>query len=115
MISNDFTNNREPRFSVHRRRVDAACVLAVRGELDLAAYGTLDQELRQAEASDAGRILLDLTETTYIDSTGIMLLVEATERSRADRDRLRVSPVQGQIRYVLELTGVLERLDFAAG
>ena len=113
--SDDPTADQEPRFSVHRRRVDSACVITVRGQLDLAAHDTLDQELREAEAGDAERILLDLTETTFMDSTGIKLLVEATERSRARAKRLRVSPVQGQVRHVLELTGVLDRLDFDGG
>ena len=90
-------------------------MITVRGELDLAAYDTVDQELRLAEASDAERILLELTETTFIDSTGIKLLVEAKQRSHEDESRLRLSPVQGQVRYVLELTGLLDRLDFDGG
>ena len=90
-------------------------MITVRGELDLAAYDTVHQELRLAEASDAERILLDLTETTFIDSTGIKLLVEAKQRSHEDESRLRLSPVQGQVRYVLELTGLLDRLDFDGG
>jgi anti-sigma B factor antagonist len=101
-----------PRFSAQRQRYADVYLLKVAGELDLASYEALSGELARAEASDAKRILLDLSGATFIDSTGVRALVEATTRTNGEDGRLRLFPVQGQVRRVLELAGILERLDF---
>lgn len=103
-----------PEFNVHQSRTNATWVVGVSGELDVSRVEQLGQELRRAKESDAERILLDLTGVTFIDSSGIRLLIQATERSREGRDRLRLRPVQGQVRRVLEMTGMLDRLDFTS-
>jgi anti-sigma B factor antagonist len=101
-----------PRFSVQRQRYADVYLLKVAGELDLASYEALSGELARAEASDAKRILLDLSSATFIDSTGVRALVEVATRTNGEDQRLRLFPVQGQVRRVLELAGILERLDF---
>jgi anti-anti-sigma factor len=103
---------RRPAFSVRLERVNEIDRLNVSGELDLATRGTLIDALRRAEASNAKRILLDLSELTFIDSTGIKVLLDAHQRSATNSRRLRLSPVDGQVREVLQLTGVIDILDF---
>ena len=81
------------------------------GELDLGTEDVLADELNRAVASDAKHILLDLSGLTFIDSTGIRLLVR-THRQVAAR-RLRLVPgADGQVRRVLQLTGVAGCLEF---
>jgi anti-anti-sigma factor len=99
-------------FSVHPERFDGVYRLTVSGELDLATRDDLRDELKRAGASGAGHILLDLRDLTFIDSTGIAILVEAHQRSAKKGRRLRVLSVDGQVREVLELTGLTEVLDF---
>lgn len=97
------------RFSVRPERYSDTYLLTVNGELDLATYEGLNDELVRAEASDAARILLDLSGVTFIDSTGIRTLLMA---SAANGTRLRLFPVRGQVKKALDLTGVLNRLSF---
>jgi anti-anti-sigma factor len=104
--------SKPPVFRVRPERVNVVYRLRVGGELDLATRTTLREELRRAEASDAKRIELDLRHLTFIDSTGIAVLIEAHKRSANGR-RLRVSFVGGQVREVLEMTGLTKVLDFA--
>ena len=52
-----------------------AVKLAPRGEMDLATADVVDRELQKAEASDARRIILDLSGVEFIDSTGLKVLV----------------------------------------
>ena len=100
-------------FSVHPERVNGVYRLKISGELDLATRETLRDELKLAEASDAKRIVLDLNDLTLIDSSGIAILVEAHQRSATNGSRFRVLLlVDGQVREVLELTGLTEILDF---
>lgn len=100
-------------FSVRPERYDDVYLLTVSGELDLASHQALNDELERAETSEAKRILLDLSRVTFIDSTGICLLVQAHRRSAENGRRLRLLPVSGHVRDVLELTGLVDYLDFA--
>jgi anti-sigma B factor antagonist len=98
-------------FSVRPERINGVYRLRVSGELDLATRDMLGDELRRAEASEAKRILLDLAELTFIDSIGVAVLLEAHERSATDGTQLRIVSVDGQVRQVLKLTGLVEVLD----
>jgi anti-sigma B factor antagonist len=102
-----------PLFGVRAERVDEVYRLTISGELDLATRDTLNDELERAEASEPRRILLDLTSLTFIDSIGIAVLVAAHQRSAMNGTQLRVVSADGQVRDMLELTGVMEALDLA--
>jgi anti-anti-sigma factor len=68
------------------------------GELDLAGAERVQHELEHVVATDAEAIVLDLSGLTFIDSTGVRLIVMADALSRADSDRLallRGSPLPG--------------------
>jgi anti-sigma B factor antagonist len=83
------------------------------GELDLGTAGELQLELERAEASDARSIVLDLSGLTFMDSTGVQLLLRAHARSRADANRLRLLRGPAVVHRVLELTGVATLLPFS--
>jgi anti-anti-sigma factor len=87
-------------------------VIALKGELDLDGVARVTEELERVEASDARRIVLDLSGLTFMDSSGVRLIVCATLRSRASGDRLRLIPGSARVQRVFELTGVLDRLPF---
>jgi anti-anti-sigma factor len=57
-------------------------VVKVFGELDIAAAGTLKEELRQALANDGSGVALDLGEVEYIDSTALRLVIAVAKRHR---------------------------------
>jgi anti-anti-sigma factor len=65
--------------------------LAVSGELDLATVAELREAVRSAAAA-AREVLLDLREITFIDSTGLTLLVNVDAESRADGFGLAIVP-----------------------
>ncbi len=79
-----------PSFSVDSRTEDGVQLVSVAGELDLATAPELRAALDAAEAGAARAIALDLSEVTFVDSTGIAVLVEYTARSRSNGDRLRI-------------------------
>jgi anti-sigma B factor antagonist len=86
-------------------------VIQLSGELDLANANAVERELQLALADD-GRVVLDLGDLTFIDSTGIALLVTAAAGNGDGRVRFLRSRAAGVTR-VLELTGVADRLPFA--
>lgn len=87
--------------------------IALAGELDLASAAEVEAELRRVEATDAEAIVLDLSRLTFIDSTGIRLVVTADARSRADANRLSLLRGPAAIQRVFTITGVADRLPFA--
>lgn len=64
---------------LHIRRLDTEAVRFVKlvGELDLAGVGEVESHL--ASWGNAGRLVVDTTELTFVDCTGLRVLVEARE------------------------------------
>lgn len=87
--------------------------IALTGELDLASADDVEAELARVEATDAGSIVLDLSGLTFMDSTGVRLLVSAHARSRADTGRLTLRRGPAAVQRVMELSGVDVLLPFA--
>jgi len=63
-------------------------VIRLSGEVDLSNADELRSDIVQAVPHEASGVVLDLTETTYLDSTGIRLLFDLAERLHARRQRL---------------------------
>jgi anti-sigma B factor antagonist len=73
--------------------------LTLRGELDLGTAALLEQALADA----SGNVLLDLRGLTFMDSTGVRVLLEAAERDGG----LRIlAPAAGDARVTIEETGI---------
>ncbi len=88
-----------------------ATVIALSGELDLASSPALEEELTQVFASDSPRVIIDLRELDFMDSTGLSILVKAHQR--ADEVDRELALVKGtpQVQRLLTLTGVSDRLS----
>jgi anti-anti-sigma factor len=82
------------------------------GELDVATAARIEDELQRAEDSDAASIVLDLSGLTFMDSTGVRLVLGAHARSRADSDRLSIVRGPVSVQRVFELSGVDGTLPF---
>jgi len=72
--------------------------------------GTRTQELRdrinQAIEQGAKTILVDLTEVTFMDSSGLGALVTALREVRAIGGKLCICSVNEQVRILFELTSM---------
>jgi stage II sporulation protein AA (anti-sigma F factor antagonist) len=97
---------------ISERDGEVHCALLV-GELDLTTVEELDRELRRAESTDVRSIVLDLSRLTFIDSTGVQLLMTAHARSRADSNRLRLLRGPPAVQRVLQICALEDRLPFA--
>ena len=99
-----------PRLSVASEQESDAVSLRVGGELDLATCPVLSEEVESVFVGDPATILVDLCDVTFIDSRGIAVLLATLTRCEAEGRELRVTTASNQVRRVLELTGVAERL-----
>ncbi len=91
---------------------DGDCVVAAVGELDLSTVELLEAALEEAEAGAASQILLDLSQLSFIDSSGLHMILKAHARSDADSNRLRIRRGPRRVQRVFELTGTDSRLPF---
>ncbi len=104
-------------FEMAERQEGDATVVALSGELD---FGTVAQvQVRLAELRDAGApTVLDLDELTFMDSTGIRLVLTACEDAQRQDWSFRVTRGSERVQRVLEAAQVIDRLpydDLAAG
>ena len=73
-------------------RSEGKVVISLAGELDVAGAPVLREHLAAATRSD-GRVVCDLEHLTYMDSTGISVLIAARKRLDATgRDLVLVGP-----------------------
>jgi len=93
---------------------DVHCI-RLAGELDLANAEALDRELNVALADGKCQIHVDMRELTFIDSTGLALLVAALGQD-GDGKRLRFVPSPSPaVTRVMQITGIDERLPLLSG
>lgn len=92
-------------------QVDSTLVLAPAGELDSATSPQLATRIRAATDAGATDLLLDLTGVTFLDSTGLAVLLEAKRRLAAAGGRLRLACSVPAVLRVFQTTR-LDR-DFA--
>ena len=101
-------------FAMAEHRAGDATVVALRGELD---FGTVGQvQGRLAELRDEGEAtVLDLDGLTFMDSTGIRLVLTACEDARRGGWSFRVTRGSERVRHVLEAAQVIDRLPYDDG
>ena len=86
------------------------CRLTPRGELDLTTVPLLESAFDAAfRDDDAAMIVVDLTELSFMDSTGIHLLTRMHAACQGV-DRLRVINGSRAVERLLTLTGVRDDL-----
>ena len=86
-------------------------VMALEGELDLAARPELDAELERLEDQHPRRVVADLTSATFVDVATLGLLEAAQERLHACRAELRLVCSDLHTLKILKLTGLDLVLD----
>jgi anti-anti-sigma factor len=77
------------------------------GEIDLANARAIGSLITGAVPNDASGVVLDLSDTTYLDSSGVHLVFDLAERLSGRQQRLAlVVPEGARIRRVLDLVNV---------
>jgi anti-sigma B factor antagonist len=87
-------------------RVDAStpgvAVVHVRGEIDMQTV----PPLRECLAELSGTVVVDLSEVTFLDSSGMGVLAGQHNRLEKEGGTLRLREPQDLVRRVLEITGL---------
>ena len=96
-----------PEFALTQESLDAdRQVVAVKGEIDLFTAPELKQTLTDAIEGGKTRLVVDLTETTFLDSTALGVLIGAVKRLRSRDGALVIVNVDSNIAKTFEITGL---------
>jgi anti-sigma B factor antagonist len=86
--------------------------VAVHGELDLGTAPSLDAQLRELRDAGFRHLIVDLGGLTFIESTGVHLLLAWTESARRDGHTFGVVAGRERIQSVFAMTGTIDLLEF---
>ena len=86
--------------------VDGYMVIHVAGEVDLASAPALDEQIAALMAHGPQQLVIDLSEVTFMDSTGLGVLVKALKRSRETGTRLDLIVTSERVLKVFAITGL---------
>lgn len=81
-------------------------VLAVTGEIDVYTAPSLREQLVALSQGSSTTIVVDLSDVSFVDSTGLGVLVSGLKRFREAGGDLPLVVTQPQILKVLEITGL---------
>lgn len=85
--------------------------VSLRGELDLSTVEKVEAELRRVEEDDAKLLVLDLSGLTFLDSTGLRLMVTADQRARKAGRRVAIVKGPETVHRVFTITKLDDRLQ----
>jgi anti-sigma B factor antagonist len=84
-------------------------VLSLDGELDMANAPRLQQAI-DCEDVNAKTVVLDLQQLTFLDSTGLRVILAARERCQERGQKFAITRGSEQVQRLLSVTGVASHL-----
>jgi anti-anti-sigma factor len=97
-------------FAVRRELRDGALVVVASGEIDLWSVDSVRSAL--THGGDAAAVLLDLREVTFMDSSGLGLVVSEYRRARDEGFPFAIAAgTDSDVRRVLDISGVAQVVE----
>ncbi len=93
---------------LHLRRVDGVAVLDVTGELDIYTSPKLRSAIQELLTGGTARVVVNLLNTTYLDSTALSVLTSALKQARDAGGTVALVYNQPQIEKIFTITGLHE-------
>jgi anti-sigma B factor antagonist len=93
----------------------AGHTLRLRGELDMAGVPSVEAFVKRICAGDPSSVTLDLTDLSFIDSTGLAAIVHVSGLCAKHGYRFQIVPGPPAVQRLFEVTGLDGVLPFADG
>ncbi|HWF35965.1 MAG TPA: STAS domain-containing protein [Solirubrobacteraceae bacterium] len=103
---------RPTEFKIAHRATEAGVTVKIVGELDLSTGPVLAESIERLRR-DVKALTLDLSDLSFMDSTGLRLLIELDQRAKAEAWKLvLIRPKHETAAAVLTATGADSALPF---
>jgi anti-sigma B factor antagonist len=90
--------------------------IGLRGEIDLSAVEKIEPVVQSSMSDGQGYVVLDLASVSFIDSTGLRLLLRLKHRAEDSKlGSLLLGRVSQPVRSLLDITGLTERFAYVEG
>jgi len=99
-------------FVLEAQRDGDAVTVMLAGEFDLAMADPIRKALTCALREPRKRLILDLSDVTFIDSSGLHIILDAYKVCRDGGPRLTIRPGPPCVQQVFEVTNLLNYLPF---
>ena len=101
-----------PDLEITRGEGDGEIVVHLRGRLGIDSSPFLrDQLLAGLREESMKAMVVDVSEVSYMDASGIATLVEGLKIARSCHNILRLKGLQGRVLHLFEMTGLLELFE----
>lgn len=94
-----------PPFEVEVSDQGTTRIVGLRGELDLDTVRSVCEPVYEALRDGVETLVVDFTETTFVDSTGIHMIIETDAHARRGGVRFVVLPGPPAVERAFELAG----------
>jgi anti-sigma B factor antagonist len=101
--------------TVSAAREDDGVRVVLAGELDIGSAPEVEEVLHKVESDGAQTLTIDLRGLTFMDSTGLRMLVAADKRAKDAGRSLRIVRGPAPVQRILDLTGLGDKLPLVDG
>jgi anti-sigma B factor antagonist len=101
----------KPSFDIDIVERDDDVILILDGEIDLATASLLEEQLVAVEAQHAASVIVDLDRVSFMDSTGLQVLIAHTLSNR-NGHQVRLTKGSPQVQRLFEVSGLRDHLPF---
>ena len=103
--------DRRDQLEIEVQASEERTLVALSGDLDAATAASLYDTLAELEIADAHHIVLDLAKVTFMDSTGLAVIVTEHKRLAHSGGSLTIFSPPSSVRRLFEITGLTSLLD----
>jgi anti-anti-sigma factor len=103
----------KPSFDIDIVERGDTVVLILDGEIDLATASVLEEKLALVEAQEATNVIVDLDRVSFMDSTGLQVLIAHT-LAKQNGTRVRLTRGSPQVQRLFEVSGLRDHLPFVS-
>jgi anti-sigma B factor antagonist len=87
--------------------------VAIHGRITIATSGEMRKTLSDALRAKPANLSIDLSDVSYLDTSGLATLLEALRTARKQGTRLILEGIHDQPRYLFEITHLDRLFDMA--
>jgi anti-sigma B factor antagonist len=100
-----------PALKTTRRTRDHGLVLLLDGEIDMATEQQFHHAVAETLAeAPGGRVVLDCARLSFIDSSGLRVLIQAHRSAREDGSTLAIAAPSDRVAQILRVTAIDTRI-----